>query len=137
MCTSCRSRQELSNEYLVFICKKSASVQPRTSLSKWGGRVLDIRNAKLEPIYSHQGFDPPPPTEANGDPPGAIGAPPMEGEAPRGVFPVPMAARALCVAPSSTSSRFSERQLQTAPSQLYQNEIQQKESAFSNSVLQL
>ena len=94
------------------------------------------RNVKLEPIYSHQGFDAPPPTEASGDPPGAIGAPPMEGEAPRGVFPVPMAARALCVAPSSTSSRFSERQLQTAPSQLYQNEIQQKESAFSSSVLQ-
>ena len=37
VCESCRSRQELSNEYLVFTIylQKTASIQPRTGLSEF------------------------------------------------------------------------------------------------------
>ena len=48
VCKSCRSRQELSNEYLVFTIlstyylEKSASIQPTTSLSKFEGDFVDL-----------------------------------------------------------------------------------------------
>ena len=38
-CKYCRSRQELSNEFLLA---KSASIQPRTSLSKLGGKFYSL-----------------------------------------------------------------------------------------------
>ena len=41
-CKSCRSRQELSNEHLIYL-QNSASVQPRTSLSKFAKNEPKVR----------------------------------------------------------------------------------------------
>ena len=72
MCLSCKSRQEFSNEYLLFTIVFSidlqnlASIQPRTSLSKFGGkfnslfiRLLNqVAQQKLESCSMDNGKDP-------------------------------------------------------------------------------
>ena len=45
VCKSCRSRQELSHEYLRFTSihlQILVSIQPRTTLSKFGGAVIHL-----------------------------------------------------------------------------------------------
>ena len=45
-CQSCRSRQELSNEYFATYLQKSASIQPRTSRLKFSNFVVVRQQTK-------------------------------------------------------------------------------------------